>query len=208
MIGIAICYTGPLEEGEKAIKPLRDFGSPAIDLVGPLPYTALQGMFDLFYPHGICSYWKTEHLNELSDDAAEETLAHFAEKTSPLSQFFIEHLGGALTRASEDEMAFSHRDARYRIFVVTLWTDPAEGETHIDWARDWWQAIKPYSTGDVYLNYLGEEGEDRVRAAYGPGKYERLATLKAKYDPTNFFRLNQNIAPAREMAYAARSAAS
>jgi len=196
MIGLALCYSGPLEGGEEAIKGLREFGPPAIDLVGPMPYTALQGMFDPFFPHGICSYWKTEYVDDLSDGAIETIISHVAKAPSALPQLHIEHQRGAVARVGRDETAFSHRDAGYRVLAVALWTDPAETEMQVEWAREGSRAIKPFSTGGVYLNFLGEEGEDRVRAAYRPETYARLAALKAKYDPTNFFRLNQNIKPA------------
>jgi FAD/FMN-containing dehydrogenase len=108
---------------------------------------------------------------------------------------------GAVRRAGEDEMAFSHRDASCVLNIVTKWNDPQESGKHIQWTRDFEAAMRPYSTGGVYVNFLGEEGEDRVKAAYGPAKYGRLAALKNKYDPTNFFQLNQNIKPATTGAF-------
>ena len=195
MFGVALAYFGPLEDGENAIKSLRGFGPPAIYLIGPLPYTALQGMFDAFFPHGLCSYWKTEYLEQPSPPLVETVLDYFAGRTSPLSQVFIEHYGGAVARVNPAETAVGHRELPYRLLVLANWTDPAETEGHIAWAREFWEAARPYSHGGVYVNYLGEEGDDRVREAYGPETYNRLAALKETYDTTNFFRVNQNITP-------------
>jgi FAD/FMN-containing dehydrogenase len=195
MLAIAIGYIGPLEQGEQEIAALRDFAPPAIDLLGPIPYTALQQMFDAFYPHGLCSYWKTEYLERPSAELVETVLDHFARRTSPLSQVFVENYGGAVGNVAPGESAVSHRTLPYRLLILANWTDPAETEGHVAWAREFWEAARPYAHGGVYVNYLGDEGEDRVREAYQPETYDRLATLKATYDPTNLFRFNQNIPP-------------
>jgi FAD/FMN-containing dehydrogenase len=195
MLGIALGYLGQLERGEQAIAGLRDFGPAAIDLLGPMPYTALQAMFDAFYPHGLCSYWKSEYLDRVDPELIETMLDHFARRTSPLSQVFVEHYGGAVARVGPGESAVSHRELPYRLLILANWTDPTESEAHVPWARDFWEATRPYAHGGVYVNYLGDEGADRVREAYGQETYQRLAALKTEYDPTNVFRFNQNIPP-------------
>jgi len=198
---IHVCYAGPLEAGEKILKPLRDFGPPLEDAVRIMPYVELQSMLDSGAPPGLQNYWKSSYLKGLSDEAI-EVLAGYSEAiTSPLSQVHLQHLEGAVRRVSEDDMAFSYRDASCVLNIVTKWEDPRESEKHIQWTRDFEAAMRPFSTGGVYVNFLGEEGEDRVKAAYGPAKYGRLVTLKNRYDPTNFFQLNQNIKPAGTGAF-------
>jgi FAD/FMN-containing dehydrogenase len=192
---IHVCYAGPLETGEKVLEPLRRFGPPLLDHIRAMPYVELQSMLDPGAPPYQLNYWKSSHLKDLSDEAIEVLAGYSAAITSPLSQVHLQHLGGAVQRVGEDEMAFSHRDALCVLNIVTKWEDPRESEKHIAWTRDFEAAMRPFSTGGVYVNFLGEEGEDRVRAAYGPAKYARLAALKKKYDPTNFFRMNQNIKP-------------
>ncbi len=193
---IHVCYAGPLEAGEKILKPLRDFGPPLEDAVRIMPYGELQSMLDSGAPPGLQNFWKSSYLKSLSDEAI-EVLAGYSEAiTSPLSQIHLQHLEGAVRRVAEDDMAFSHRDASCVLNIVTKWADPLESDKHIQWTRDFEVAMRPFSTGGVYVNFLGEEGEDRVKAAYGPAKYDQLVTLKNTYDPTNFFRLNQNIKPA------------
>jgi FAD/FMN-containing dehydrogenase len=197
MIALALCYAGPVDEGEQVVKPLRDFAPPAIDLVGPMPYTALQVMFDATAPKGIHAYWKTEYLGELDDNVVNVLVDHTAKmkSLSPFAVVHIHHWEGAVMRAYPDATAFAHRDAPYVLNVVGLWTEQERADKHIAWARDFAQAVQPFSTGQAYLNFLGDEGADRVKAAYGPARYERLVALKNQYDPTNLFRLNQNIKP-------------
>ncbi|HTR45435.1 MAG TPA: BBE domain-containing protein [Thermodesulfovibrionales bacterium] len=193
---IHVCYAGSLEAGEKAVKPLRELGPPIEDTVKVMPYVALQSMLDPGSPPGLGNYWKSAYLRELSDEAIEVFSAFSGNNTSLLTQVHLHHLGGAVQRAAEDVMAFSHRDARFVLNIVTKWRDLRASERHIQWTREFEAAMRPFSTGGVYVNFLGEEGEERVRAAYGPSKYLRLAALKDKYDPANVFRLNQNIRPA------------
>lgn len=194
-VAIHVCYSGLVEAGERVLKPLRDFGPPLEDAVRIMPYAELQSMLDSGAPPYLQNFWKSSYLKNLSD-AAIEVLATYSEAiTSPLSQVHLQHIEGAVRRVGEDEMAFSHRDASCVLNIVTKWKDPRESEKHIQWTRDFEVAMRPYSTGGVYVNFLGEEGEDRVKAAYGSAKYGRLVALKNKYDPTNFFRLNQNIKP-------------
>jgi FAD/FMN-containing dehydrogenase len=165
--------------------------------VARVPYPAQQTMLDEGFPSGLQVYWKAHFLASLDDDAIEILVDHFSRITSPLSALVLEQLGGAVARVPEDETAFSYRGAAYNLAVIARWTDPAEADTHIAWARGVFDALTPYSQG-VYVNYLGVgDAPDRVKSAYGGDAYERLAGIKATYDPDNVFAATQNIAPAR-----------
>jgi FAD/FMN-containing dehydrogenase len=194
MIAVAVCYAGPVEEGEAAVASLRAFGPPAVDIIGPMPYTVVQQLFDAGVPFGLQVYLKSEHLASLSDDVIETLLAHTATVTSPLTNVVLFPLGGAVSRVGEMETAFSHRNVAFDYVIYALWTDPAESDRHIRWTRDFAAAMESFSVG-VYVNEMMNEGEDRVRAAYNPATYDRLVALKNRYDPTNLFRMNQNIKP-------------
>ena len=195
LVGIPVVYAGPLQAGEQALQPLRAFGPPLADLVEPMPYSAAQTMADALWPRGLQNYWKSNFLPDLSDTAIETILAHFTHVPSPQTIVVIEHVGGgAMNRVEANEMAFAHRNWPYNLLVTSLWTEPADAEKNIGWTRQFWEAMQPFVANAVYVNYMGSEGEDRVKAAYG-AHYERLVALKKKYDPTNFFRLNQNIKP-------------
>lgn len=199
VVGIAVCYCGPLAEGERLVRPLREFGPPLMDQLGPTSYTAVQKMIDAFYPAGLQSYWKSSFLKQISDEAIDTTVAYCAKRPSPMCHGVIEYqLGGVVNRVDRGATAFDHRDAQHSFLSIGVCTDPLEAKQCIQWAREFWEAMQPFSTGGVYVNYLGreaDEGAERIRAAYGPEKYERLRALKNKYDPTNLFRLNQNIKP-------------
>jgi FAD/FMN-containing dehydrogenase len=195
---VAVCYHGRPEDGERLLRPLRAFGSPLLDGIGPMPYTALQSMLDPFYPSGRLNYWKSSFLTELGDGAIDTMLAHCADRPTPLCHVAIEQMGGATSRVDAQETAFAHRERPYNFLCLGVSADGAETEACVRWARRFWEAMQPFASGGVYVNYLGaeaEEGAERVRAAYGAAKYERLAALKAAYDPTNLFRMNQNIRP-------------
>jgi FAD/FMN-containing dehydrogenase len=195
VVVIGACYAGSVEEGERAVAPLRQFGAPLVDLIRPTPYLSHQSLFDPTAPHGLGYYWKSEYVPSLSD-ALINTLAEGAwEVPTPESYTIIFHLGGAVGRQDADGSAFEDRRAAHAVNIDAVWTEPARATACTAWTRELWEAVRPYSTGRVYVNFLGEEGQDRVRAAYGDAKYERLRALKRKYDPTNFFRLNQNIRP-------------
>jgi FAD/FMN-containing dehydrogenase len=191
---ISVCYIGSLDEGERVLQPLRRFGPPLADQIGPIAYTTLQAAGDAFFPIGFHHYWKTHFMTEISDGAIDATLSHFATVPSPRSVVAFQQYGGAVSRVSPTATAFSHRESQYDFIPTAIWTDPAESEKQMTWVRSLWETMKPFSSGGEYVNNLGEEGEDRVRAAYGDN-YERLVALKNKYDPTNFFRLNANIKP-------------
>lgn len=197
MVGILLCYVGPLEKGEQLVKPVKEFGSPIMDNIGPMPYTQLQSMMDKEPGNlpGFQDYWKSDFLRTLSDEAIDIAIDYFSRVPSQWSVVFFEHMHGEVRRAGLTDTPFGHRDADYNFLITAAWTDPAESNKNIKWARDLWTAIQPFSTGGAYLNYLGKEGEDRVMAAYGKERYEKLVALKNKYDPTNFFSLNQNIKP-------------
>jgi FAD/FMN-containing dehydrogenase len=195
---LRVCYNGSLEEGERVLRPLRAFGSPLADLIAPKAYTALQSMYDAGAPHGIHVYWKSNAITELSDEAIDTMIAHCASRPAPQCGMALGQLGGAVSHMAPDATAFNHRNVRYDFISAGQCMDPAQAAACIRWAREFWEAMQPFSTGGVYVNYLGQEadeGAERVQAAYGPAKYARLVALKNKYDPTNFFRLNQNIKP-------------
>lgn len=192
---IHVCYAGSAEAGENILRPLREIVLPLEDTIRIMPYVELQTMLDSGAPPYQHNFWKSSYLAEFSDESIDVLTAHAHAMTSPLSQVHLQHLQGQVRRTGEDETAFSHRDALCALNIVTKWLDPRESERYIRWTRDFEAAMRPYSTGGVYVNFLGEEGEDRVRAAYGSDKYEKLLRLKNKYDPANFFRLNQNIKP-------------
>jgi FAD/FMN-containing dehydrogenase len=195
LVALAACYAGDLDEGEQALRPLRDHGRPVADVIAPMPYAALQSMFDSSYPHGLRYYWKSNYLNELSDGAIDVAVEYAHTMTSPLSSFYFEHLGGAIDRVDEDATAFGHRDLVFDWTTIAAWADTAETNEHIAWTREFADAMRPFSPDAVYVNNLGAEGEARVRAAYTPERYARLVALKDAYDPGNLFRLNQNIRP-------------
>jgi FAD/FMN-containing dehydrogenase len=196
IVMVGACYAGASDEGAEVVRPLKEFGRPIADLLEPKPYTALQSMFDPFVPHGWHRYWKSVELPPLTDDAIDTLVEHASAFTSPRSYCIVFQLGGALGRVGEDETAFSQREAAHNVNINAVWTeeDP-NAESHVAWARDFFDALQPHAGGRVYVNFLGDEGQDRVRAAYGERTYERLARLKRVHDPTNLFRSNQNIRP-------------
>jgi FAD/FMN-containing dehydrogenase len=196
IVMVGACYAGRPDDGIDVVRPLKEFGSPIADLLEPKPYLALQSMFDPFVPHGWHRYWKAVELPPLTDEAIDTLVEHSSAVTSPRSYCIVLQLGGALNRVGAEDTAYGQRDAAHNVAINAVWTeDDPEPERHIAWARDFFDALQPHARGRVYVNFLGDEGQDRVRAAYGERNYERLARLKRVYDPTNFFRLNQNIQP-------------
>lgn len=195
MAAIVWCYTGPLDAAEQAFKPIRAFRAPAIDFAGPIPFPALQSLFDAFYPPGLQWYWRADFFRELSDEAIGISRKYGSQMPSPLSTMHLYPINGAAHRISRQDTAWSYRDANFAGVIVGVDQDPANNERIMTWARDYWLALHPYSAGGAYVNMIMDEGEDRVRAAYRDN-YERLARVKAAYDPQNLFHLNQNIRPA------------
>ena len=194
VVGIACCYAGPVEEGERVVRPLKAFGSPVLDLCRPKPYVEHQAMFDPSFPHGWWYYMRACDVDALSDDVIDITVEHSLRIRSPLTTFPIWQLGGALARVDDAATAFNGRGAGHTFNIAGI-TAGAEGfDEEREWARDFWSALSPHHTS-VYVNFLMEEGQERVRQAYGPEKYDRLRALKRRYDPGNLFRLNQNIPP-------------
>lgn len=193
-VAVVGCYAGSIQEGERIIASLREL-SPVADVFQEMPYTALQSMLDAMAPAGIRNYWRSDYIDAIGDDAIRVVIEHFAKVPSPLTHVDFHHLGGAIARVGEDDTAFSQRDAKYVFNIVSAWIEPNDDIRNIAWSRDLWSALRPHSKGATYLNFAGSEGEDRIKASYGP-KYQRLAEIKRKYDPTNFFRLNHNIKPA------------
>lgn len=194
-VAIYFCHVGNAESGQRAIQPLREISTPLFESAAVMPYPRFQSMFDANALPGLLNYWKSVYLGALSDACIDAIAEHAAGMTSPLTQVHLQHMLGTVRRVPEDAMAFSHRDAFCSLNIVTKWTDRAGSDRHVRWTRDFAEALKPFARG-VYVNFLGDEGEDRVKAAYGQDNYQRLAALKRRYDPENFFRLNQNIRPA------------
>jgi FAD/FMN-containing dehydrogenase len=192
-VAFAVCYDGPVDEGREVLEPLRGFGDPILDAVRPLPYADLQRAFDDASPEGYRWYTKSHYLDGLPDGAIETVLEHTDPFPGPLTQVAIEPLGGAVADVAPDATAFPHRDAAYSLGIWPGWADPDRDGEMIAWAREFHDAMAPYADG-VYANYLDDDEGDRVRAAYGDN-YERLARVKAEWDPENLFRANGNVAP-------------
>jgi FAD/FMN-containing dehydrogenase len=195
LVGMVPVYGGAPEQGEELVEAVRKFGPPVVDQVGPMPYLAVQRMFDAAFPPGRCNYWKSSLAPRITDALVDAVVDHMARVPSPHSAVMLEHYHGAYGRKRPADTAYAHRTPTYDVVIIANWTDPADNERNIAWARDLFNAVQPQVSESVYVNFLGDEGADRVRAAYGEN-YPRLAALKRKYDPTNFFRMNQNIRPA------------
>lgn len=194
VIAIMACYIGSLEDGEKVAAPLRSFGPPMADMLQPMPYVKAQSLVDAAFPEGRFNYWKSSLLNEITSEVVEAVVEGFRRVTSPHSSILLEHIAGAMNRVPTEASAFGTRNAAYDCVIMPMWTNAADSESHVRWADEIWRGIQMASTGGVYVNYLGTEGPDRVRAAYG-ANHERLLALKRKYDPMNLFSCNQNIDP-------------
>jgi FAD/FMN-containing dehydrogenase len=195
LVALVGCYSGDPDEGMKALQPLRDLGDPVADLVGPMPYVQMQSLLDDLYPRGTNAYMKAGYLSDLDDHAIETAIRYHQDATSPASEIHLHHFGGAVARADADETAYGERQAPYVLNIIAMSHEPGGLDTHIDWAQRLYADIEPSLTGGAYINFLSAEGEDRVRAAYGGEKFDRLRALKDRYDPTNLFHLNQNIPP-------------
>jgi FAD/FMN-containing dehydrogenase len=194
VVVVVCCWIGDVTEGERFLRPLRQFSSPVLDVCFPKPFLVHQAMFDPAFPHGRWYYFKSCDVAALTDEIIDITAEHSLQIASPLTAFPIWQMGGAVSRVGEDESAFRGRTAGFT-FNIGAATESRDGfEEEREWVRGFWSALAPWHEG-VYVNFLGDEGAERVREAYGAAKYERLSALKRKYDPDNFFRLNQNIPP-------------
>jgi hypothetical protein len=194
--GVVVLYAGPVEEAEPVVQGLRDvLGPPVMDLVMPMPYLVVQQLLDAGNPPGRAQYWKSDTLREMSDGAIETLVEHGNRIASPFTVIVIEAKGGAIRRVAEDSMALIGRPAAFAYYGISQWENPDEGVSHIRWARELGEAMEPYSAKDIALNFVMDEGNERVQASFGPEKYARLVALKDLYDPDNLFRRNQNIKP-------------
>jgi FAD/FMN-containing dehydrogenase len=195
MCGIVWCYTGPLDKAEEVFAPIRKFGPPALDFVGPLPHPALQSMFDPIYPKGMQWYWRADWVKEISEEAIAEHVKFGAQLPTMHSTMHLYPISGAPHRVGQKDTAFSYRDANWGMVIVGVDPDPANNDKMIAWAKSYSEALHPYSAGGAYINMIMDEGQERVEAAYRDN-YKRLVAIKSKYDPTNLFHVNQNIKPA------------
>jgi len=193
VIALICCYCGPLGKGDAVVRPIKSFGSPLQDVLDPLPYAAQQSLTDAGFPSGSYYYTKGGFLADLTDQIIEVFAEYAATKPSPLSGVLVQTVFGAARRVDSKAMAFPHRSLPYAPVIVSQWLDAADSDKNVAWARDFWMALEPFA-GGAYVNDLGRDDENRIRIAYGVN-YERLAALKKKYDPDNFFRLNPNIKP-------------
>src|SRR5580704_14666523 len=195
VVAMLVGHIGDHAKSEKLMAPVRKFGSPLADTIAPMSYVQMNSLLDAAVPYGgVQRYWKSSFLKELGDDLIEILIERSAKMLSPMSMVLFFHLHGAAARVDRNATAFGLRDDQWDYDVISQWTDPAESADHIQWTRQFWTAVEPFATGEVYVNHLDSEEATRIRAAYSQG-YERLVALKNKYDPTNLFRLNQNIKP-------------
>ena len=191
---IILCWSGDVEKGLEAIQPLKD-AAPAVDLVGPMPYRAFQAIVDPFSPVGWRNYHRGEHLRELPDEAIDAFVSAAPVGLNPMTQSIIFRHGGAVSQVPKHSTAATHRDATFMYHPIACWQDPADDHKHIEWVRRTSEALEPFATGGVYLNFMGDEGPERLRAGFEDETWKRLVALKDRYDPTNMFCFNQNIVP-------------
>ena len=194
IVALPVCHSGDIATGEALVAPLRNVGTPAVDLIGPMPYPVMNTILDEGFPKGARNYWRSAFFKELSADVVGVLVDAFERVPSPMSGMFIEHFHGAVTRIDPTATAFPHREPGFNIVLSGEWLDPAEDEANLAWVRSTFEAMAPYMADAVYVNYLSADEPDRVRAAYGPN-WERLVALKRTWDPDNVFHLNQNIDP-------------
>jgi FAD binding domain/Berberine and berberine like len=192
---LGVCFNGDLNQGENVLRPLREYGNPLAVQLGPMPYIAVQTMLDASFPRGRQYYWKAHLSGVISDDLVDSMIDHFSRVPSPFSVLGFQQLGNAANRVGSDETAFSHRDALYDFLMLSGWEDPSQADVNIQWTRAVYDAVRPGLHAGIYVNGLGEDSAQQTPAAFRLDTYEHLLALKAKYDPTNFFRLNPNIRP-------------
>jgi FAD/FMN-containing dehydrogenase len=195
-VAMVVCWAGDLEEGERFLAPVRESLPPAVDLVGPMPYLAVQRLLEPGNQRGHRNYWSADFLAELPDDAIDAFVSRATQPISPLSQMILIPGGGAISRIPDDADAFGERHAPFNIHLLSMWDGEEHDAANIAYTKDISAAMKPWTTGAVYLNFIGDEGEERVRSGFGPEKFARLQALKKEWDPQNLFRHNQNIPPA------------
>ncbi len=195
ILALAACYAGNVKDGERVAAPLRKFGKPLADIIGPMPYAAWQTILDPLLAPGMRNYWKTHDFREVSDGLIDTLIAYARKIPDPQTEIAFAFLGEGVTSVPKEATAYTHRDAAFVLNVHGRWDNAANDTKCIGWARELFKAAAPFATGGAYVNFLTQEEEDRVRAAYG-SNYDRLATLKKKYDPLNLFRTNMNILPA------------
>jgi hypothetical protein len=200
ILGVIICWTGDMEAGERAVAPIRDIAQPVMDMVAPMPYTALQSMLDPGWPRGVQAYFKAEFLTDLDEAAIEKLVRHGAARPNPMVQLLLEPLGGAVARVPEEDSALGRRDMPWIYHALAMWMEPGQeaADANVRWARELAADMAPHTVPGVYLNFTSDEGEERVRSTYGEERYARLVALKDRYDPTNVFHLNQNIRPSAQ----------
>lgn len=204
MCGIVWAFTGPMESAEEAFRPIRSFRTPALDFAGPIPQPALQSMFDGLYPPGLQWYWRADFVKELSDEAIAAHIKFGNELPTMHSTMHLYPINGAASRVGKTDTPWSYRDATWAMVIVGVDPDPANKEKITTWTKQYWEKLHPYSAGGAYVNFMMDEGEERVKATYGKN-YERLVAIKRKYDPNNLFRVNQNIKPHAESETAVTS---
>jgi FAD/FMN-containing dehydrogenase len=198
VLALIAVYNGDVSDGEATLQALRSFRKPLLDTFAPTSYRKIQTLFDAGTPPGLRYYWKSSFLDRLPEDALTTVIEQTRNRPSPKSKIFLEFLGGAFARVPRESAVFDHRTSPYNLLIIGSWEDEEDDDVNRNWARDTWRAMDPYTSEGVYVNYLGtevDEGGNRLKAAYGPGKFEKLLALKQKYDPTNLFRMNQNIRP-------------
>ena len=193
--GVVWCCTGSAEQVEASLKPMRTLGTPLLDHVGPAPFPAVQSLFDPLFVPGLQWYWRADNFTELTDEAISRHVEHGSKLPTMLSTMHLYPVNGAAQRVGKNDTAYSFREALFAEVIVGVDPDPANTEKITTWCKEYWEALHPYSAGGAYVNFMMEEGQDRVRATYRDN-YDRLAAIKKKYDPKNFFRVNQNIRPA------------
>jgi len=194
IVAVPLCHCGDIATGESLVAPLRSVGTPAVDLIGPLPYPVMNTLLDGAFPKGARNYWKSGFFKELSEDVIGVLVDAFERVPSPMTGMVIEHFHGAVTRIDPTATAFPHREPGYNLVLTGEWLDPADDAANIAWIRSTYESVAPFMADAVYANYLAADEPERVRAAYGPN-WERLVALKRKWDPENIFHLNQNIDP-------------
>ncbi|MFQ5995536.1 MAG: FAD-binding oxidoreductase [Acidiferrobacterales bacterium] len=194
LCGIIWNYVGPMEKAEEVFKPIRAFKPAALDMVGPLPHPVVNSMFDRFYPAGLQWYWRADFVNELSDEAIAEHVKHGSAIPTGHSTMHLYPINGAAHRVSNNDTPWAYRNAKWAQVIVGVDPDPANAQKITDWTKGYWEALHPHSAGGAYVNFMMDEGQERVKATYRDN-YDRLVAVKNTYDPTNFFRVNQNIKP-------------